>query len=499
MARIPLLSGSRVSLVSVEDDAVLLAPPPPLDPLRDIAAAVGEALRYPLSGPGIADLVTHGGRVAIVIEPRSLPLPGASSDPRQEAVAAVIYELERLGMPADRHTIVIASGLERRIGRRGLEAVLRPTQARDFRGAVAVHDASSPDLLPLELPGRAPVSLPSALLEADLIVCVTAAETSERGGACSLLGACAAETISAVSPAPSLLAPSLSPAGALAGKIAAALADRTAVIGISIVLDHPRLTGRHRGYPSSPDALNALTHSPLRRIVNALPEALREQALQRLARELTAVAVLAGSPAVSHAEALLRGISLRGVPLAGPLDTVVVPLPWMSVHASREPLNPITAAATGLGHALRLWRDASPLREGGTIILLHDFRRTFGHGPQAPYRELFHVLREGATLERIAAARDRAAADPRALAAYRNGQAPHPLLPYVDWASCAPVLDRAGSVLVAGCRDAGAARALGLVPAHNISTALEMARGVAGGSHRLGVLLAPPYAPLIVS
>jgi len=75
---------------------------------------------------------------------------------------------------------------------------------------------------------------------------------------------------------------------------------------------------------------------------------------------------------------------------------------------------------------------------------------------------------------------------------------PHPLLPYLDWASCAPALERAGRVLVAGCRDAGAARALGLVPTHNISTALDMARGVAGGSHKLAVLMAPPYAPLLV-
>jgi len=499
MARIPLLSGSRVSLVTVEDDAVLLAPPPPLDPLRDVAAAVGEALRYPLSGSRLGDLVTRGGRVAIVVEPRSLPLPGATSDPRQEAVAAVIDELERLGMPADRHTIVIAGGLERRAGRRELEAVLRPTQARDFRGSVVVHDASSPDLLPLELRGAAPVRINGALLDADLIVCVTAAETSERGGACALLGACAAEAISSAPPAPSLLAPSLSPTGVLAGEIAAALTRRTAVTSVSIVLDHPRLTGRHRGYPSSPDAVAALARSPLRRLTNTLPGSLRDRTLQHLARELTAVAVLAGPPAVSHAEALLRGISLRGIPLAGQLDTIIVPLPWKSLHEPREPLNPITAAATSLGHALRLWRDASPLREGGTIVLLHDFRRTFGHGPQAPYRNLFHVLREGGSAEHIAAARVLAAADSRALAAYRQGHAPHPLLAYVDWASCAPVLDRAGSVLVAGCRDAGAARALGLVPTHNISTALEMARGVAGGSHRGGVLLAPPYAPLIVS
>ena len=72
-------------------------------------------------------------------------------------------------------------------------------------------------------------------------------------------------------------------------------------------------------------------------------------------------------------------------------------------------------------------------------------------------------------------------------------------MPYLDWASAAPVLERAGRVLVAGCRDAAAARALGLVPSHSIGTALEMARGVAGGNDRVGVLLAPPYAPLVVT
>ena len=155
--------------------------------------------------------------------------------------------------------------------------------------------------------------------------------------------------------------------------------------------------------------------------------------------------------------------------------------------------------AFGCWQHRRRWRDRSPLHEEGTVVLLHDLRRTFGHGPQTPYRNLFHVLREGALEEQFTAARGAAAADTQALDAYRQGRAPHPLLPYVDWASCAPVLERAGRVLVAGCRDAGAARALGLVPTHNIPTALEMARGIAGGSHRLGVLLAPPYVPLIVS
>src|SRR4029079_5630723 len=104
---------------------------------------------------------------------------------------------------------------------------------------------------------------------------------------------------------------------------------------------------------------------------------------------------------------------------------MVARLLCVSWHEPRESPNPITAAATGLGHAMRLWRDASPLREDGTIVLLHDLRRTFGHGPAAPYRHLFHALREGAEEDALTAARHSAAGDPRSLAAYGGGQAPH--------------------------------------------------------------------------
>ena len=484
-------------LVALDDDVLRLAPPGALDPLRDVAAAVGEALRYPLSGPPLSELVTVGGRATIVVEPRSLPFPGAQADPRQVAVAAVIDELERLGLPADRHTILIAGGLERRAGRRELDGILPTTRARDFRGTIAVHDAAATDLQPLDPESARPIRAHPALLAADLIVSVSAAETSEHGGDCTLLGACAAATIASAAPAASLLAPSLSPAGVLAGT---GLGGARTTDRGDRRLDRARSSApdrSYRGYPSSPAAIDALARSPLRRVSNVLPGVLREHLLQRAGRELTAVAILAGPPAVSHAEALLRGIALRGVPLAGQLDTIVVPIAWKSPHEPWEPPNPITAAALGLGHALRLWRDDSPLREGGTVVLLHDLRRTFRHG-QTPYRDLFHVLREGGTPVEIAAAREAASASPRGLAAYRKGEAPHPLLPYLDWASCEPAIARAGRVLVAGCRDAGAARALGLVPTHSIPVALEMARGVAGGSHRLGVFVGPPYVPLIL-
>jgi hypothetical protein len=54
-------------------------------------------------------------------------------------------------------------------------------------------------------------------------------------------------------------------------------------------------------------------------------------------------------------------------------------------------------------------------------------------------------------------------------------------------------------VIVAGCRDAVAARQLGFVPSQGIGTALELAHGRAGRTPRVGFLLSPPYFPIQVS
>ena len=91
-----------------------------------------------------------------------------------------------------------------------------------------------------------------------------------------------------------------------------------------------------------------------------------------------------------------------------------------------------------------------------------------------------------------------AGADDRAVASYRAGRSCHPLLPFAEWSACQPAIERLGAVLVAGCRDATAARQLGFVPTHGIGPALGMAHGRASGPPRIGYLLSPPYFPLRV-
>jgi hypothetical protein len=259
------------------------------------------------------------------------------------------------------------------------------------------------------------------------------------------------------------------------------------------------LAGALHGYPHEPEALDRVLRLPGRRLFGALPSALRQRILQRVPRQLTATAAFGGKPSVAHAEALLRAVDSRSARLERPLDTLVLGIPRATYHLPREAPNPLLAAGLALGVALRLWRESFPISEGGTLVLVHPFRRRFAHPTQAPYRALFGALRTGIREpDELAGAERSVAADARAIAAYRDGRSCHPLLPFVDWAGCAPALSRLGAVLVAGCRDATAARLLGFVPTHGIGAALAMARGRGPERARTGFLLSPPYFPLTV-
>jgi hypothetical protein len=497
MPRIPLLAGTKLVIAAAPDDAIVLRPPAPGEGIADVGAAVRDALRFPLEGEPLEALVHRRGRATIVVEPPALPIPGSAADPRQLAIGAVIDELERLGIPSGYQTILVACGLARRTTQGELEGFVTRDLARRFHGHVVIHDAEDPELAVLDDSSQPALRVNRALVETELVLVVSAAETVLHGGPATLLGAADAHAQRAAD-AYSLLETSASQGWHLGVALERALARRLPVVGVSLVLNHPRTSGALRGYPYDPEAIERVARSPLRHVFAALPDRARREILHALQTELTAAAAFAGPPSVAHAEALLRAVELRRAELDGPLDAIVIGVPGTTPYLPREGPNPLLAAYLGLGLALRLWRDAFPVVDGGTAILAHRFTRTFAHPTQTPYRPFFHAARIGRDPEMLAEAERAAASNPRGLADYRSGRTVHPLLPFRDWNACQPALGRLGAVLVAGAADATAVRQLGFVPVHGIGAALELARGRTSGTPRIGFLLSPPYFPLRV-
>jgi DNA-binding transcriptional ArsR family regulator len=495
MPRVPLLSGTRLVVASAPAEARVLRPPAPGRP-TDVEAAAHEALRFPLDGEPLEALAAAGSRVTIVVEPPALPLGSLLGDPRPQAIAAVSNALAELGVPTENQTLLVAGGLARRASRPEIAALVTPELRRRFHGKVAVHDAADPGLV--GVPAGAPrVRLARELVETDLVVVVSAAETVLHGGPATLLAAADAETQRRAT-AESLLETGGSEGWRLATLVEQSLAARVPLFGVSLVLNHPQFAGPLRGYPYEAEASERIASSPLRLAFSAAPEPVRRRLLRALRGPRTAAAVLAGPPSVAHAEALLRAIELRRTALEEPLDALVISIPATTPFLPREKPNPLVAAHLGLAHALGLWRDAFPVREGGIVILVHRFRRAFERPTQQPYLVFFRSDAIARDPEQLAAAEEAVAADARAVEAYRSGRTVHPLLPFRDWEACGPALQRLDAVYVAGARDAAAVRQLGFVPIGGIGAALQMARGHRGPDARIGFLLAPPYFPLRV-
>jgi hypothetical protein len=494
-----LLSGTRLLVVNAPDDAVLLLPPPPPPPaITDVGSAVRDALRFPLAGPPLAALVRPGARATIVTDVPAMPLPSAPLDARRPAIGAAVQELRRHGVPDARQTILVTAGLARRPGRRDLDRLFAPAFARAFHGNVHVHDAESPELVQLGLHGGQQLRVARDLVETDVVVCVSAAETVLHGGPSVLLGAGSPGALRAAG-ARSLVETSGSTGWELALALERELARRVALIGVSLTLDQPRVSETAFGYPYDPRAGDRLAGSWLARMFRILPSSLRLRVIRSLPVSLTAAAAFAGPPSIAHAEAMLRAIDLRSAELESQLDVVCMGIPRTTAHLPRERPNPLLAAHLGLGLALRLWRERPPVTEGGTAILVHGFHRRFAQPTQQAYRAFFQATRGGLDPAVIDAAESAARENAGALERYRSGRSCHPLLPFADWAAIKPEADRLGAVIVAGCRDAGAARQLGFVPSQSIGAALEMAAGRTGGTDmKIGFLLSPPYFPLRV-
>ena len=498
MTRLPLAYGSRLAVVDTGENSVVLAPPPPLDPIADVAAAVRDALRFPLAGQPLEALVPRGGRATIVVEPPALPIPSSPGDPRRTAIAATMLELERAGAPSERQTLLVAGGLARRAAHRELEVLVPPEFARRFRGRVAVHDVESDELVEVSDGGRS-VRVNPALIDTDVVLPVTAAETVIHGGAGALLAASDRASLRAAN-AYSLLETSASGGWKRALELERALSRHVALIGVSLTLNTPALGGVLHGYPHDRETVDRIAGFPLRGLFGLLPGPVRIGVLRHLPSELSSVAVFAGPPSVAHSEALLRGIESKAALLDEQLDAICIGIPHTTPNLPREAPNPLAAAYLGLGLALRLWRDDFPVVDGGTAILLSRFKRRFPHPTQQPYRALFQALRSSGARDPVDLAGDEemAVSDSRVIDAYRSGRSCHPLLPFAQWEACQPAIQRLGSVLVAGCRDSAAARQLGFVPTHGVGAALAMTHGWAERPPRIGFLLSPPYFPLRV-
>ena len=173
----------------------MLAPPPPVEPIADVAAAVRDALRFPLAGQPLEALVPRGGRATVVVEPPALPIPGSHDDPRRNAIAATMLELDRAGAPLEQAD----AARRRRAGpaARATASWSSSCTPSSPDGSTAGSRCTTPRARTWWTSARTATVCNPALADADIVVAVSAAETVLNGGPATLLAASSPDALRA--------------------------------------------------------------------------------------------------------------------------------------------------------------------------------------------------------------------------------------------------------------------------------------------------------------
>jgi len=158
--RAELPYGRHGTSVEVPDDAQVVVPVD--EPgLADEATAIMDALRRPLSGPPLRDLVPGAARVAVVFPDLTRPMPNRSVLP------PLLAELARAGVPTSSITLLCATGTHRQATGEEMEELIGADLVAGY--TVIDHDATDEDAhLQVGAVDGTPVLLQRQYVEADL-------------------------------------------------------------------------------------------------------------------------------------------------------------------------------------------------------------------------------------------------------------------------------------------------------------------------------------------
>ena len=454
-------------------------------------------LRFPLAGQPLEALVSarrardDRRRAARASDPGRRARPAAGRDRGRRRRARAAAAPDRLPDAARRRR------LARRRASEQLETLVSPEFARRFHGHVEVHDVERDDLVELGTRARIPLRVHPALVETDVVVVVTAAETVLHGGPAALVGAAGTEVLRAAA-----RTRCSRPAARRAGGLRSSSSARSRGACRSSA---PRSSSTIRGFGGTLggypyEAAGARARRPLA-VPPGLPRLL-PGALRALRPALCA-ARAHGRRASSrvHPRSRIPKRCCAGSSCAASRSTVSW-TPSASASHARLPTcrasgrTRCSARTSGSGWHYASGATRFPSRKAGPRSSFTASSATSRIPTQQPYRAFFAATRATGPTTAALAEAERAAPSPTRVRSRRTAPAGRAIrcCPSSDWDACRPALGRLGHVIIAGCRDHGAARQLGFVPTHGVGRGADDGPRLdrAPAAHRL-----PPRAALL--
>jgi lactate racemase len=484
--------------------------PDPLPGVRDVDAAIREALFHPHGEDPLPDLLSPGMKLTIAFDDISLPLPPMRTpDIRQRVIEHVVELAARKGVSDVK--LIVANSLHRRMT---ADEIRRAVGERVFRSFwphdLYNHDAEDRnDLLLVGATDRGEdVEINKRAAESDLIVYVNINLVAMDGGAKSVAVGLASyrsvkphHNVDTMLHSRSYMDPreGHSAIHDSCRRMYAVLRDS----GIRIFAIETTLNAQT--FPTQLGFLNKrewewsvadqTAFLAARKANEASPARVRREVWRRVEAPYKITGVNGGETEAVHGRTLANLHKQQLVEVSGQSDIVVYGVPYLGPYNVNSIMNPILVHCLGLGYLFNMYRNKPLVRPGGVAILFHPVPWEFHQIHHPSYIDFFEeVLAETTDPSTIESKyEERYATDPWYIHLYRKSHAYHGVHPFYMWYWGAHALDYLGDVIFVGGDGRTTAR-MGYRTASNFRDALEMATDTVGRSPSITYFHSPPLS-----
>ena len=485
----------------------VIYPPESLPGIRDIDAAIANALENPENSEPLRALLRPGMRLTIAFDDVSLPLPPMKKpDIRQRIMEQVLSLAARAGV--DDVEIIAALALHRRMMPSELQHALGERIYRSFapQGLLYNHDAEDKDNL--EFIGTTEkgeeVEINKRAATSDLIVYVNINIVAMDGGHKSVpIGLASYRSLRhhhnshTMVHSRSFMDKEKSELHHSAWRMGRLLKDHVKIFTIETTLNNdvfPEPIGfmnKREWEWGVRDQANMLA---AKRGIALAPKKLRRKIFHDVRSAYGITGVHAGETEAVHDKTLENVFRQQAVEVQGQTDILIEGVPFIGPYNVGAVMNPILATCMGLGYFFNSYRGMPVVRKGGAVILYSPVEYEFSQLHHPSYVDFFEeVLAEStdpATIEKKF--EKQYATDPWYIHLYRTSYAYHGVHPFYMWYWAAHAMDHVGDVVWVGGNRKAVER-MGFRSASTLNDALEMVSHTVGRSPSITYTHNPPH------
>jgi hypothetical protein len=502
--------GDDIRIERFHPDTQFIYANPPMKPVADYRSAITDALDNPIGAEPLEKQLTSSSRVTIAFDDPCLPIPLPLRDTRGMVIEELIERLYKMGVKRERIQLICANGLHRKWTMKELSIVLGKKVMNEMGpDRISCHDATREDGL-ISLGNTETgheVEINRAVDESDITIYVNVNFSSMNGGWKSILVGLGSwhsirhhHTPKEWNMMNSIMDPETSPMHIILREMGKIVRSKYNIFQIESVLNNniwPRPLDRILrpvGRRSKNSAPGAATRSILT-LASCTPLTMKRLVRNSLVRSnYQLCGISAGDVDEVHDRTLDILFRQQNVTVKEPVDIAIYGVPNLSPYSAQSIFNPILLRGLTMGYLSGLFRGRPLVKEGGVIIACNPGLEKFNLRHHGAYRDFWdNDLEDHYDPEECwNALSEKYADNPEYIRNYRNDYAYHGTHGLINWMWSGMGMRHVKGVILAGAKEPETARKIGFTPASDLSSAIAMAREMAGGDGSMAYQAIPP-------